>query len=256
MATLLLGDCLQHMASLAAKSIDCFICDLPYGITACEWDKRIDLAAFWTQVERLASSPAAPVIMFCNTKFGYELIASQPSWFRYDMVWDKGMGRGFLRSGKRPLCSHEMIYVFSKKAGFYRNVKVAGEPYRGIVHAATSEVYKLPAEREAGTMMRTDRCVKSIVSVHTAPKRGGGLHPTEKPEELYRWLLERYCPEGGCMLDPTAGSFNSVACAQAMGLKGIGIEADRAYFYKAVGRFSKGIPLAVREGNTIEDGAE
>lgn len=237
MATLLLGDCLAHMATMTAGSIDCFICDLPYGQTACEWDTKIDLAAFWAQVERLASSPHVPVIMFCNTKFGADLISSKPAWFRYDLVWDKGMGRGFLRAGKQPLRNHEMIYVFSKKGAFYRNIKVEGEPYRGARHGRSSAVYHCP-EGEDGIIERTGRCVKSIISVHTTPRRGAGLHPTEKPEELYRWLLERYCPEGGRMLDPTAGSFNSVAAAMALGLKGVGIEADRSYFYKAVARFA------------------
>jgi len=239
MATLLLGDCLTHMASLPDNSINCFICDLPYGQTACDWDCRINLEEFWKQVERLMAAPSTPIIMFCTVRFGHDLINSKPSWFRYDLVWDKGMGRGFLRSGKRPLTNHEMIYVFSKKGTFYRNVKVEGEPYRGIIHAANADVYKLPKEREEGSVIRTGRCVKSIISVHTAPRRGGGLHPTEKPEELYRWLLERYCPEGGCMLDPTAGSFNSVAAAVSLGLKGIGIESDHKYFWKAVARFSK-----------------
>ena len=31
MATLLKGDCLKVMATLPDKSVDCFICDLPYG---------------------------------------------------------------------------------------------------------------------------------------------------------------------------------------------------------------------------------
>ena len=31
MVTLLKGDCLEVMKTLEDKSIDCFICDLPYG---------------------------------------------------------------------------------------------------------------------------------------------------------------------------------------------------------------------------------
>ena len=61
-------------------------------------------------------------------------------------------------------------------------------------------------------------------------------HPTEKPQDLYKWLLERYCPSGGTMLDPTAGSFNSVFTANEMGLKAIGIEMNDAFFWKAVSK--------------------
>jgi site-specific DNA-methyltransferase (adenine-specific) len=72
--------------------------------------------------------------------------------------------------------------------------------------------------------------------VEVANKKGKGQHPTAKPEELYKWLLERYCPEGGTMLDPTAGSFNSCFTAREMGLKAIGIEKDSGFFWKAVSR--------------------
>jgi DNA modification methylase len=66
--------------------------------------------------------------------------------------------------------------------------------------------------------------------------REKGQHPTAKPAELYKWLLERYCPEGGTMLDPTAGSFNSCFVAKELGLKSIGIEKDAGFFWKAVSR--------------------
>jgi DNA modification methylase len=36
------------------------------------------------------------------------------------------------------------------------------------------------------------------------------------------------------MLDPTAGSFNSVFTANEMGLRAIGIEKDNNFFYKAI----------------------
>ena len=38
------------------------------------------------------------------------------------------------------------------------------------------------------------------------------------------------------MLDPTAGSFNSVFVAKRLGLKAIGMEKDHGFFYKAVAR--------------------
>ena len=37
------ADCLEKMKEIPAKSIDMILCDLPYGITKCKWDKKIDL---------------------------------------------------------------------------------------------------------------------------------------------------------------------------------------------------------------------
>ena len=31
-------DCLEGMKEIPDKSIDCIICDLPYGSTSCSWD--------------------------------------------------------------------------------------------------------------------------------------------------------------------------------------------------------------------------
>ena len=133
------------MKDLSDNSIDCFIVDLPYGQLApgrdlttepagiaysarahfgCDWDVKIDLEKFWEQVKRLAKNDHTPVLMFCNTKFGIDLINSNPSWFRYDLVWDKGHGVSFLLANKMPMKSHEMVYVFSKKGAFYRRVDV------------------------------------------------------------------------------------------------------------------------------------
>jgi site-specific DNA-methyltransferase (adenine-specific) len=72
--------------------------------------------------------------------------------------------------------------------------------------------------------------VKSVIDVPN--KRGKGNHPTQKPAELYEWLLKRYCPNG-TMLDPTAGSFTSCFVAEKLGLTAIGIEKDKTFYEKA-----------------------
>ena len=226
------GDCLEIMKDLSSNSIDCFICDLPYGcltggkeqkrkrfingqdsgteikqkegtIAGCAWDVKIDLNLFWQQVKRLAKNEHTPVLMFCTTRFGYELIQSNPKWFRYDIVWDKERGVGFLSANKMPLRSHEMIYVFSKSGASYSRIDDANK-----------------------------KCVNSIVRI----KKVGPVsqkHPTEKPEELYKWLIERYCPVGGTILDPTAGSFNSCFAAYELNRNAIGIEKEKHFFEKA-----------------------
>jgi DNA modification methylase len=72
-----------------------------------------------------------------------------------------------------------------------------------------------------------------VIHIKKADLRNTRAHPTEKPLELYKWLLERYCPKDGCVLDPTAGSFNSIKVAKELGLKGIGIEKDDKFFETA-----------------------
>ena len=95
--TLLKGDCLTHMKSMADKSVDLIICDLPFGcltgggisnpetakkynrkgtegISGCSWDIKINLEVFWREVKRIRKNEHTPCIHFCTTKYGYELI--------------------------------------------------------------------------------------------------------------------------------------------------------------------------------------
>jgi site-specific DNA-methyltransferase (adenine-specific) len=255
MTTFYQGDCLEVMKDLSNNSIDCFICDLPYGCLqggdaigkgverlrasgACSWDVKIDLAPFWEQVKRLAKNEHTPVLMFCNTKFGNDLINSNPSWFRYDLVWNKERGVSFLLANKKPMTSHEMIYVFCKAGPFYNRIDISGnfkgwgaregiDYGRGVLTASGRNVTKANDG--------TKRCPLSVITIRKPNTLG---HPTEKPEELYEWLLRRYVPEGGTVLDPTAGSFNSCFVADQLGLTAIGIEKDQVFFEKAVKRLN------------------
>jgi len=308
MATLTLhnGDCLEIMKEISDKSVDLIICDLPYGCLTpcgagvknpdkyppgtktggCAWDIKIDLDAFWKQVRRIRKSDNSPTIHFCTTKFGYDLIKSNPDEFRYDLVWDKQRGVSFLSANKMPMRSHEMIYIFSKAGAFYErkdftgdfkkwNVnidrKINPQTYHGGVSFAPTNkeggdgtrcvlsVVKPPQYmnfKQSGPRTRKEdtstqygtkrtkevkdntgkRCVLSVVEHSGSVKKGN--HPTEKPEALYRFLIERYCPANGVVFDPTFGSGNSVFTAFAMGRSAIGIEKDDTFFKKAEERLN------------------
>jgi site-specific DNA-methyltransferase (adenine-specific) len=236
---LLHGDCLERMKTLPDRSVDLFLCDLPYGCLGsqkkggCMWDIPIDLAQFWVEVKRLCRDDHTPVLMFCNTQFGYDLIKSNEAWFRYDLVWEKTNAVGFLCANKMPMRSHEMVYVFSKKgAKYYRKDIVGDFPAGGGGRSASSYLPSLNAlPNLSKTTEAGRRCVKSVVLIPN--KKGKGNHPTQKPEDLYAWLIERYSKEGDTVLDPTAGSFASVFTAERLGRKGIGIEKDDAFYAKA-----------------------
>jgi site-specific DNA-methyltransferase (adenine-specific) len=174
--------------------------------------------------------------MFCNTKFGSDLITSNPKWFRYDLVWDKGHGVSFLSANKMPMKSHEMIYVFSKAGAYYKRINVKTDKKEWHLDKKNSKCiyskqYNVQPKKVSSGGVGGMRCPLSVIPI--GGKLAGG-HPTQKPEELYEWLLSRYCPSGGTVLDPTAGSFNSIFVAKRLGLKGIGMEMDNDFFYKAV----------------------
>jgi site-specific DNA-methyltransferase (adenine-specific) len=171
--------------------------------------------------------------MFCSTKFGFELYNSNPEWFRYDLVWNKQRGVSFLLANKQPMRSHEMIYVFAKKGARYYRKDVEGKPYFKKSKGHTNEQYGVT--RVEGDNKGT-RCVLSVVDTYNTAGHYGGKHPTQKPEDLYAFLIERYSREGDTVLDPTAGSFTAVFTAQKLGRKAIGIEKDEGFFNLALSR--------------------
>jgi len=130
-----------------------------------------------------------------------------------------------------------MIYVFAKKGAYYKRVDLVGDYPAYVGSHSAAKVYNLDKPEQEGykKVDNGKRCVKSVVEVGNETNKGG-KHPTQKPAELYKWLLERYCPPGGTMLDPTAGSFASVFAAQQIGIHAIGIEKDDGFFWKAVSK--------------------
>jgi site-specific DNA-methyltransferase (adenine-specific) len=254
------GDCLEVMKAIPDKSVDLIICDLPYGcltggagkekarrteanpeqiMGGCAWDIKINLEEFWKQVRRIRRSDHSPTIHFCTTKFGYEVIKSNPDEFRYDLVWDKQRGVSFLSANKMPMRSHEMIYVFSKAGAFYERKDITGnfQSWKVKREGQTTHCYggAKKNDTEGGD---GKRCVLSIIQMDGHKSRHKGQHPTEKPEALYKFLIERYCPAAGTVLDPTFGSGNSVFTAFALGRNAIGIEKDEKFFEKAEERLN------------------
>lgn len=117
------GDCMEIMKTLPDKSVDLFICDLPYGQTNCKWDTPIDLDQFWKEVRRLKRSKNVTCIMFCTTPFGFRLIQSNEKEYKMDLVWLKRNITGGLQSRYRPMRNHEMLYFFYDKSPKYNRDK-------------------------------------------------------------------------------------------------------------------------------------
>ena len=117
------GNCLELMKTLPDKSVDLFVCDLPYGETSLKWDIKIDMEEFWKEFKRIRKSPRVACIHFCSTKFGYTLIKSWEKGYKMDLVFRKRNVTGGLQSKHRPMRNHEMVYFFYDQAPKYNRDK-------------------------------------------------------------------------------------------------------------------------------------
>ena len=73
------------------------------------------------------------------------------------------------------------------------------------------------------------RCDAVIAYVLPWKYTGNRLHPTQKPIQALEPLIAAFCPTGGVVLDPFAGSGSTLEAAQRLGRKWIGIELSAEY---------------------------
>lgn len=59
------------------------------------------------------------------------------------------------------------------------------------------------------------------------------IHPTQKPVNLYRWLIQKYVQPGWKILDTHVGSASSLIAFEEAGLDYVGYEIDPARYHAA-----------------------
>ena len=65
------------------------------------------------------------------------------------------------------------------------------------------------------------------------------IHPTQKPEKLYKWLLSKFAVPGYKILDTHAGSCSSLIACIDMGFEFMGFEIDTHYYIESCERIAK-----------------
>ena len=223
---LIQGDCLEVMPLLG--KVDAVVTDPPYGTTQCKWDAVLPFPEMWAAINAV-SGGSAPVVLFGSEPFSSTLRVSNLPAFRYDWIWDKPKGTGFLNAKKQPLRAHETISVFCDRPAAYFPQMTGGHQrkitFRGK-HLQTDVYGEMAGDYHYDS---TDRYPKSVVTF-SSDTQNSSLHPTQKPVALMEYLIATYTLPGQTVLDFTMGSGTTmVACAKT-GRRGIGIELDPDYF--------------------------
>ena len=99
-------DCLEGMKRIPDGSVDCVICDLPYGVLNKQsegggWDNAIPFEPMWNEYLRI-TKPNAAIILFGQGMFTAKLMMSNEKMWRYNIFWDKCRTTGFLNAKKIP----------------------------------------------------------------------------------------------------------------------------------------------------------
>lgn len=193
-------DCMEYMATLPDKAFDLAIVDPPYGI-------GID-----GQKECICS----------NTKH-----SRKPHVFKY---WDD---------------STPNSEYFSELERVSVNRIIWGANYM-VEHLKASKGWIVWDKGQYGLTMSDCELAYSSFNTPTRVVKmnrvkiasfGGSIHPTQKPVELYSWLLNNYAKKGDKILDTHLGSGSSRIAAHKLGFEFVGCELDKDYFEAQEKRF-------------------
>lgn len=234
------------MAEMPDKSVDCIICDLPYGTTNNKWDVVIPFDLLWAQYKRLLK-PRGAVCLFAQMPFAAQVVASNYPDFKYEWIWEKNSATGHLNANCAPLKKHENILVFSEYAAapcgddtkrmIYNPQFKRGKAYVTKHGSAQSDNYR----NQSQTKTENDGTTYRPTDILTFPHESRGrfvFHPTQKPVDLVRYLIRTYTDEGMVVLDNCMGSgTTAVACIREK-RHFVGFELNGEYYKKASERIA------------------
>jgi len=271
-ATILHADCLEWMGRIPAGSIHGIVTDPPYGVKEYEFDQiekrangnggiwrippsfdgsnrqplprftalnekeRKQLFRFFTEWSKVAAHallPGGHVVLACNSflaQLVYSAIVEGGLEFRGQVV---RIVRTF-RGGDRPKnAEEEFPGVCSLPRGGYEPWGIFRKPMAPgmtvsecLRQFGTGGLRRLPDGMPFSDVLefgRTPRNEKEI-----AP------HPSLKPQALLRELVWSILPLGeGVVCDPFMGSGSTIAAAEAIGYRSIGVEKAKSYYQLA-----------------------
>ena len=225
------------MKGVPDGSVDMILCDLPYGTTASKWDEIIPFEPLWEQYDRVIKNNGA-IVLTASQPFTTKLIMSKSDWFRYTWVWDKKKAGNIFLTKKQPMKIHEDIVVFSKKPHFYNPQMVKRDKVKKSKNYGTGESFGGTREKEDKVYTYTHTYPKSIIEFSNARQKGK-VHPTQKPVELFEYLIKTYTNEGETVLDNCMGSGTTGVACKNLNRNFIGMELDEGYFEIAKKRIAE-----------------
>ena len=170
------------------------------------------------------------IVLTAQTPFDKILGASNLNALRYEWIWQKNRGTGYMNAKKMPLKSHENVLVFYKKLPKYNPQKTTGNPYKRINCSKRSldkgNYSGNGLNQSYDTISDGMRYPLSVIDFAVVERT---LHPTQKPVALFEYLIKTYTNEGDLVLDNCAGSFTTAIASENLKRNWICIEKEKEY---------------------------
>ena len=153
-----------------------------------------------------------------------------------------------------PLRRHEQILCFYKKLPTYNPEMVTrGKVRKKGITTETGKHTSNYGKFENSVVENNEYYPTSIIEVSNA-NRKDKLHPTEKPLELFEYLIKTYTDENELVLDNTAGSGTTAIACLNTNRQFIVMEKEQKYYdiiLKRVADFNKNFEPQTLFGNEM-----
>lgn len=203
-----LEDCIVGMARYPDKFFDLAIVDPPYGIHAEQGTNR------------------ASRRQFADKKYGWDSSIPDKAYFselfrvsKHQIIWGGNYFLDRIASCGHPVdCRCFLIWDKLNPDRCFADGEMAWTSFDQV-----ARIYKARPQ----TLNKKDH---------------GKIHPTQKPIDLYRWLLLNYGEADNKILDTHMGSQSSRIAAYQLGFDYYGWEIDKDYFDAGNKRFKDSVP--------------
>lgn len=266
-ATLIHGDCFQWLATAQTDSIEAVVTDPPYGLveyseieqnklregrggvwrippsfdgnkraplprfTVLSRDDIVELERFffaWARLLFPVLVPGAHVIVASNPLLSF-VVASAVTRAGFERRGEIIRLTMTMRGGDRPKAAHtEFAEVSVMPRSMWEPWLIFRKPIEGRVQDNLRR-WKTGGFRRPSK----DQPFGDVIASAPTRKQERSLapHPSLKPQTFMRKIVRAALPLGeGTVLDPFAGAGSTLAAAEAVGYRSIGIEKDSRYF--------------------------
>ena len=215
-------DCMETMKRIPDASIDLILTDPPYNMTNCDWDNSINLEDLWSQWERIIKDDGV-VIITASQPFTSHIVLSNIKRFKYELIWEKSNATGHLDAKKKPMKKHESILVFNKNGHPKYNVQkeISKNKNKGRIRSSGNRQSTLYGSHKKDNTYIDDGsryCTSVLKFQHDSERYNSSksrikIHPTQKPVELFRFLIKSYSNVGDTVFDGfLGGGTTAIAC--------------------------------------------
>jgi len=192
--TIIQADCTKAMADLEAGSVDFVLTDPPYlidyrgrdGRSVMNDDNIRWLRPAFSQIYRVLKPASFCVSFYAWNRVHLFMAAWRDAGFR--PVGHIVFRKRYASAARFLRYEHEVAYLLAKG-----DVQPPAQPIPDVIEFRYT---------------------------------GNKLHPTQKPTDALTPLISAFCPPGGVVLDPFAGSGSTLIAAKQLGRRFIGFEID------------------------------